>query len=263
MADQTEDTRASEEPRPQISERRRRIYRIPVVGAIAYVIAPPRTGKPSKVRRVVSWASVAVAVLGLGMVAYPWVGQHYPGFYRIPVETLIAWSNFLSDRQTNRIQDRLETEFLAIGDPTKVKEGEPLTRIEIPAIGVDTIVVEGIGPSALRAGAGHYPDTPLPGKKGNVAIAGHRTTYGRPFNKVDRLKSGDEIILTTPVGRFTYQVSKAPWITTPSDWGVVAQSEEALLTLTSCHPLGSARERIIVRAKLVRTEPASGASAAA
>lgn len=234
-----------------------------MLGAIAYVIAPPRSRRPSIVRRVVSWVSVAVAAIGLGMVAYPWVGDNYPGFFRVPVESLIAWSNVMSDMQTNRIQDRLEQEFQAIGDITKAKDGEPLTRLEIPALEVDTIVVEGTSTSALRAGAGHYPDTPLPGGKGNVAIAGHRTTYGRPFHKVDRLRPGDQIILTTPVGRFVYEVAKNPWITTPNDWSVVAPSDDALLTLTSCNPLGSARERIIVRAKLVRSEPAGEAPARA
>ena len=61
----------------------------------------------------------------------------------------------------------------------------------IPALNVDTVVVEGTGATALRAGAGHYPNTPLPGEEGNVAIAGHRTTYGKPFANLDRLAVGD------------------------------------------------------------------------
>ena len=77
------------------------------------------------------------------------------------------------------------------------------------------MVVEGTGASALRAGAGHYPNTPLPGEEGNVAIAGHRTTYGKPFANLDRLKPGDEIILETPVGKYTYKVSRDPFVVTP------------------------------------------------
>jgi LPXTG-site transpeptidase (sortase) family protein len=247
--------RTSEAPatKPAIAGWRQRLYRIPIIGTIAYVIWPPRRS-PSLIRRGVSTVLAVVAILGIGMAAYPWQGQNYPGFYRVPVEKLIEWSNFLSDMQTNRLQDELAKEFAnlkALG----LKEGDPLTRIEIPKLGVDTIVVQGTSPSALRAGAGHYPSTPLPGAAGNVAIAGHRTTYGRPFNQVDALQPKDTIILTTPIGRYTYAVSKAPFITHPFDWTIIAKSKEPILTLTTCHPKGSARQRLIVRAKLIKKEP--------
>ena len=232
--------------------RRRRIYRIPVIGTIAYMVWPPRRSG-GWWRRGISSVLAVVAILGVGMAAYPWAGESYPGFYRIPVERLIEWSNFLSDLQTNRLQDQLAKEFASFSGT--VKEGDPLTRFEIPKLGVDTIVVEGTSPSALKAGAGHYPSTPLPGAKGNVAIAGHRTTYGRPFNRVDQLKVGDTIILSTPDGRrFTYKVSRPPFVTSPFDWTIVAASKKPLLTLTTCHPKGSARERLVVRAELVKSE---------
>src|SRR5437764_10277206 len=188
------------------------------------------------------------------MAAYPWAGGSYPGFYRIPIEKLIDWSNTLSDLQHNKIQGQLANEFAGLHG-LALREGDPLTRIEIPAIGVDTIVVQGTSPSALRAGAGHYPNTPLPGQRGNVAIAGHRTTYGRPFNRIDEMKVGDSVILTTPVGRYTYIVSRPPWITNPFDWSVVANTKDPELTLTACHPKGSANQRIIIRAKLTKSEP--------
>jgi sortase A len=102
-----------------------------------------------------------------------------------------------------------------------------------------------------RAGAGHYPNTPLPGQDGNVAIAGHRTTYGKPFNRVDELNVGDRIWLITPVGEYEYEVSKDPWVTGPRDWSVIEPTSAPSLTLTTCHPKGSAAERLIVRAELV------------
>jgi sortase A len=239
-------------PRPTVPAWRQRMYRIPVLGTIAYVIWPPRTSH-SAIRRMVSGALAVIALLGVGMAAYPWAGDNYPGFYRVPVEKLIEWSNFLSDMQTNKLQDQLAQEFSKGG--VGLREGDPLTRFQIPKLGVDTIVVQGTSPSALRAGAGHYPTTPLPGAKGNVAIAGHRTTYGRPFNRIEQLKVGDKIVLTTPVGRYTYAVAKPPFITTPFDWTIVENSKESLLTLTTCHPKGSARQRLVVRAKLVKREP--------
>lgn len=242
---------------------RRRLYRVPLLGAVAYLIWPPRTKSPSVPRRLVSWTSALAILLGLGMVGYPWLGTSYPTPYRVPVETLIAWSNFFSDREANNLQDQLAKDFAQMEDINAAGDGDPITQLTIPKIGVDTIVVEGTSPSALKAGAGHYPNTPLPGNKGNVAIAGHRTTYGRPFHKIDRLQPGDRVILTTPVGRFTYEVVRPPWTTDPYDWSVIDQGSEPILTLTSCHPLGSARERLIVRAHLVDTEPAPASAEAA
>jgi sortase A len=241
--------------RDQNGARRRRIYRVPVIGTIAYMVWPPRRSG-GWWRRGVSGVLAVIAVLGIGMAAYPWAGERYPGFYRMPVERLIEWSNFLSDLQTNHLQDQLAQEFANFKG--SVKEGDPLTRFEIPKLGVDTIVVQGTSPSALKAGAGHYPFTPLPGANGNVAIAGHRTTYGRPFNRIDQLKVGDTIILSTPDGKkYTYRVSRPPFVTSPFDWTIIAKSKKPLLTLTTCHPKGSARERMVVRAELVKRESVS------
>ncbi len=115
------------------------------------------------------------------------------------------------------------------------------------------IVVEGTTLSALRAGAGHYPKTPLPGRRGNVAIAGHRTTFGRPFNRIDELAAGDRIILTTPIGRHVYEVTRRPWVVDDYDWSVIHDYPDgaSLLTLTTCHPEGSDDYRIVARAELV------------
>src|SRR5206468_228870 len=119
------------------------------------------------------------------------------------------------------------------------------TRLEIPKIGVDVIVVQGTTPAALEAGAGHYPNTPLPGEPGNVAIAGHRTTYGKPFNRLDELAPGDRVILTTPLGRYVYGLTRKPFVVPAADWSPVRNypSHGAYLTLTSCHPEGSAAYR--------------------
>ena len=144
-----------------------------------------------------------------------------------------------------------------------IKEGSALTRIQIPHIGLDTVVVEGTNATALAAGAGHYRNTPLPGEPGNMAIAGHRTMNGHPFNRLDELKAGDNVILITPFGRYTYEVVGSfdghanPWVTTPNDWSVVSATNDATLTLTTCHPKGSAQQRLVVRAKLVNSEPLS------
>lgn len=138
--------------------------------------------------------------------------------------------------------------------PPPPDDGEAVARMVIPKIGVDQIVVEGVSRDALKKGPGHYPHTPLPGQPGNAAIAGHRTTYGQPFHRVDELAPGDEILVTTLQGTFRYEVS-ATEIVVPSQVEVIDDKGDDRLTLTSCHPKYSARQRIIVSALLV-DEPA-------
>ncbi len=132
-----------------------------------------------------------------------------------------------------------------------ISEGDPIARIEIPRIGVGKWVVAGVEKSDLKKGPGHYPETPLPGQLGNSAIAGHRTTFGQPFFDVDQLEVGDEIIVTTLTGRFVYRVTGQE-IVSPNDYQVIATADPtvATLTLTSCHPKYTARERIIVYSEL-------------
>lgn len=177
---------------------------------------------------------------------------------------------FITNLWASQIQSGLTTEFeeqvaAAAEAPRRfesrtVAVGGALTRLKIPRLGVDLVVVEGISGNALRAGAGHYPGTALPGEAGNVAIAGHRTGFGSPFRHVDRLRPGDEIIMETPVGIFRYEVVPAfdghpnPWITHARDWSVIAPTPERVLTLTTCDPPGTSKNRLIVRARLVGTE---------
>jgi sortase A len=164
--------------------------------------------------------------------------------------------------EQGRIQDKKSSQLKSAAlkdryEQRQLKEGDALTRIKIPKIGVDMVVVEGTTPSALKAGAGHYRGTPLPCEMGNVAIAGHRTTYGKPFNQLDRLTKGDKITLETPNGTCDYIVtdrgaSPNPFVVDPSNIAIVANTPgERNLTLTTCHPKGSARQRLVIRAHLV------------
>lgn len=128
--------------------------------------------------------------------------------------------------------------------------GNALGRIVIPAAGVDWTVVEGVSRADLKAGAGHMPDTALPGQAGNVVISGHRTTYGAPFLHLDRLVPGDVITLETATGIHVYQVVET-LVVQPTDTWVAGQWEGAWLTLTTCEPVLSSRERLVVVATLV------------
>lgn len=164
-----------------------------------------------------------------------------------------------TDVYQGRLQNRLATQLQkpatrAAYAARQLGEGDSLTRLRIPAIGVNVVVVEGTSASALRAGAGHYRGTPLPGEAGNVAIAGHRTTYGKPFADLDRLTLGDDIVLETPLGPYRYRVTRQPFVVNRTDWSPVANGAGRTLTLTTCHPKRSDRQRLVVQAELVPVE---------
>jgi len=124
--------------------------------------------------------------------------------------------------------------------------------IRIPALGVDAAVIDGTDLKALKKGPGLYEISPMPDEEdGNVCIAGHRTTYGAWFRQVDALAEGDEIILYNDSRQFYYAVERV-FIVDQYDWSVTDPTGYTALTLTACHPPGSARQRIVVRAKRVQ-----------
>ncbi len=157
--------------------------------------------------------------------------------------------------------DSPDTEATVGPPPPPPAEGDAVAHIRIPAIEVDKIVVEGVGVSDLKRGPGHYPGSPLPGQPGNSAIAGHRTTYGAPFNRLDELEAGDEILVTTAQGSFTYEV-REQLVVSPDQVEVLDDFGDDRLTLTACHPKYSARQRIIVVAALVGEAAPGGESRA-
>ena len=135
-------------------------------------------------------------------------------------------------------------------------------------MGLDEIVVSGVGVDDLKKGPGHYSQTPLPGEHGNAAIAGHRTTYGAPFLDIDNLKPGDDVVATTYAGRYVYKVTGTT-IVSPSEISVLDDTPDDRITLTSCDPKYSATNRIIVTAAfdaadsspIVASPPATAAPA--
>lgn len=140
--------------------------------------------------------------------------------------------------------------FLARSLRRRTEDGDAIGRIEMPDIGVDQVIVEGTGTADLRKGPGHYPRTAWPGMRGTVAIAGHRTTYGAPFNAIDELERGDRITVEMPYGRFVYRVERSR-IVPPTAVEVVRRVGYDRLVLSACHPKYSAAKRIVVFARLV------------
>ncbi len=132
------------------------------------------------------------------------------------------------------------------------REGTVMALIQIPKIGVNQYVVSGTNTDDLAKGPGHYTGTALPGQYGNVAIAGHRTTHGAPFNRLAELARGDHIYLTDLAGqKLDYVVVTTPFPVSPSNTSVLNYFGDNRLTLTTCNPEFSAAQRLIVVAGYV------------
>ena len=158
-----------------------------------------------------------------------------------------------------RAQSDLEQKFSSQLPTVVPNYGEPVTRLRIDDIGVDKIVVAGVDDKALEKGPGLFDRSPLPGQLGNVAIAGHRTSYGAPFSRINELTIDDEIVLTRAGTTYTYRVVRKPFIVTPADIDVAQTLDDSIaeLTLVSCHPKWTSQKRIIVKAVLdSKTTPA-------
>lgn len=205
--------------------------------------------------RLPRWLSAVILIAGLGLLATPFISEAYT---RHEQQKLLAEL----DDPVMLIPDEA---LLALAAPppasmddsdrpaVAVPELPPLLppfRIEIPKLGLEAVVVDGVEEADLRKGPGLYPHGVKPGEEGNVAIAAHRTTYGAWFRHVDQLVEGDQIILSKGYRRVVYEVERV-FPVASNDWSVIAPTEYNALTLTTCHPPGSAIERLIVRAREV------------
>ena len=172
---------------------------------------------------------------------------------------------------TAREQDRLGDDLRASwadpaprptgADPVPVSSdiGEGIAVLHVPALADydPWVVVEGTSVADLKAGPGHIPGTAVPGEVGNVVLSGHRTTYGAPFESFGDLQPGGLVVLETRDRWLTYTITGSQIVAptaievtypVPGEQGAVPT--ERLLTLTTCHPKYSARQRLIVSATL-------------
>jgi sortase (surface protein transpeptidase) len=194
----------------------------------------------------------------------------------------VVYEVFVTDLFTERRQDELSRQVerewrKSPGAPVEVGVGDPLAVLYVPRLGADyrRVVLEGTAEDQLSQGPGHYVGTALPGQQGNVALAGHRVGKGSPFLELDRLVPGDAIVLETADSWFTYRVLGDPatgdfaadrsgipgqQVIRPTQMEVVsptpnaaadAPASGAYLTLTTCHPKYSARQRLIIHARLI------------
>lgn len=178
----------------------------------------------------------------------------------------LAWQLWWTDVVANRDQARtvaaLHQQWADARTPAEVgpvERGDAYAVVRIPRFGSDYAepVYEGVDASVLERGVGHYPGSAQPGEVGNLALAGHRTTYGKPFRDIDALAVGDRVVVQTATHWYAYRVSE--WrIVSPGAVEVVAPvpgrpgapATEAMLTMTACHPVFSAAQRYVVHAVL-------------
>jgi len=139
----------------------------------------------------------------------------------------------------------------APADPQQAPPAEPVGRIQIPRLGLDTTLWNGVSLPGIDRGPSHWPGTAMPGQFGNMVIAGHRVTHSRPFRHIDELQRGDRMTVTGSDGRsYVYEVSGNE-ITTPDRLDIVSQPVAYEATLFACHPPGSAKYRFVVYLKLL------------
>ena len=171
-------------------------------------------------------------------------------------------------------------------------EGELFATLLVPAWGDDyqRTVHQGVDKRVVLdpLGIGHFQESVGPGEPGNFALAAHRTTFGRPFHNMHDLSAGDAVVVRTEQAWYVYRITVGPYIVDPHQVGVVAEVPflvdddgaqdlvetgasasngasavagagelQRLITLVACHPLYSARERIVVHGELESWQPAS------
>src|SRR5690242_492051 len=132
------------------------------------------------------------------------------------------------------------------------RPGNPIGRIVIPAVGIDRVLYDQVTALSINKGPSHWPGTAMPGELGNVVVAGHRTSHGSPFLRLGDLRAGDTITFVMPSGTFTYRVTGSQVVSPRAMW-IVDQHEASEVTLFTCHPPGSATERLVIRGVLVPT----------
>lgn len=205
----------------------------------------------SKLMRSKNTVSNTIIVLGLVLISYSL-------FYNMQLKQsqekkLQEYVEYAEEEPMIDFDDNYLTEKSEEEKPAHIKRNSITDLkmvIEIPKIEVNAAVVNGTTKDFLKEGPGLYEISPLPGEEdANVLIAGHRTTYGAWFRKVDDLVEGDDIIIKFEGKSYKYSVEKI-FIVEKNDWSVTDPQGYSCLTLTSCHPPGSSRQRIVVRAKL-------------
>ena len=217
-------------------------------------------------RRLARIAGTVMIVAGLGAIAWAFTVWKWE-------DPLTATLNYLDQRQLAQSFDRQLDEGRPAGTAATVvdgratlprsavkwrrtvKRGDAVARLRIPRLGLTTIVVNGTDHDSLERGPGRYLGSAMPGEGELVYVAGHRTTYGAPFSRIDRLRKGDRVFLELPYGTFEYAIT-GHRIVAASQTSVLESKGFEQLALQACHPRFFATQRYIAYAKPVGVLPA-------
>lgn len=210
---------------------------------------------PGKKRKIIRYLGIALIVIGLAIIIYP--------FYinlilaRREADMLTSWNVELASLQDTNDNKEIEStnnkEDLILEKDTKLVDPEKKLpfKISIPEIDLEWIVNEGTDYRTLREGPGFYIGSALPGEAGTCVVAGHRTTYGAPFNRLDELEEGDEIFLETDGNEeFTYIVTGKKAVL-PTDMSVLENTDYPTLLLSTCTPKYFSTRRLIIFARII------------
>jgi len=212
------------------------------------------------------WIMIGLGVLILVFLGYQLVGTNFLTARSQDLAQQTIEDHFVAAQEEIEVVDTLPPPTVEPGtpegplpedEPPVVHYSEPIPEaglafgvMTIPRIDTELVLFEGVDRATLKKGPGHMPWTALPGQPGNAVVSGHRTTYGAPFFDLDLLEPGDEISVETALGIHTYVVRDA-LIVAPTAVEVTDPKRGAWLTLTTCNPKFSARERLIISAELV------------
>lgn len=227
--------------------------------------ASDEPARPSRRRSVTFWVGVLLVLSGVGMLGY------------------VAWemwgTTIVAKQTQQRLVEELDEEW-SVAPGSTIEQAEPevpigdgMALIRIPAFGDDYVVpvLHGIGDDELSSGYGHFPESAMPGEKGNFALAAHRITHGEPLRDMPKLEPGDEVVVETREAVFTYELVTDPndlvvtfediWVVDPlprNPRGGVQPPQERgqrLITLTTCSELFHTDNRMIAFGRLVDTAP--------
>ncbi len=153
-------------------------------------------------------------------------------------------------REQRRLADEWQRQNSVTSPAERVQVGDGLTKVSIPKINLDAIVVEGTSRKQLLLGPGHMANTAAPGEAGNAVITAHRDTF---FRHIYELSKGDDIQIRRNGKLYTYEVTGKK-VVDPEDLSVIKQTKDKRLTLITCYPtyyVGPAPERLVVFSRLV------------
>lgn len=208
-----------------------------------------RNNKHSPKRFLSRKLGIALVVIGILVGLVPIFTIMY-GRYQQNLLYKKAEAKMQSEREKLLLSAK-KTEALLRTTPKGRAGAWPITKIIIPKLGVDQFVQEGIDAKTLTQSPGHYPGTKNPGQTGWCAIAGHRITFSAPFDRLNEMTKGDEIILETAEARFVYLFETIKTVSDKADLNLyMPRTNKAQIILTTCEPKTGSSHRLIASGTL-------------